>query len=129
FSLPGVQHVLCTTGASYLGVINNSQVFVRITDIEERSFSPMRLLHKTLEGKPWEAFRGIYAQRDVMLAIRERLKQFPDLRVSVRNVQTLNTGSAPVDIDFSIRGPELSVLNRYSEELRAEAAKIPGITD
>jgi len=50
FSLPGVQHVLCTTGSSYLGVINNSQLFIRITDIEERSFSPTRLLRKTLEG-------------------------------------------------------------------------------
>jgi hydrophobic/amphiphilic exporter-1 (mainly G- bacteria), HAE1 family len=129
FSLPGVQHVLCSTGASYLGVINNSTLFVRITDIEDRSFSPTRLLRKTLAGKPWEAFQGIYAQRDVMQAARDRLKQFADLRVQVRNVQTLNQGSAPVDIDYSIRGPELEALNRYSEQLREAAVKIPGIVD
>lgn len=130
FALPGVQHILCSTGASYLGVINNAQVFIRITDIEERSLSPTRLWHKTLEGKPWEAFRGVYAQRDVMQAARDKLKaKFPDLRVQVRNVQTLNQGSAPVDIDYSIRGPELAALNTYSEHLRESMMKIPGIVD
>jgi HAE1 family hydrophobic/amphiphilic exporter-1 len=129
FTLPGVQHVLCNTGSSYLGVINNSQLFVRITDIEERTLSPTRLLRKTLEGKPWEAFRGVYTQRDVMQAARDRLKTFPDLRVQVRNVQTLNQGSAPVDIDYSIRGPELAALNSYSEHLRESMMKIPGIVD
>jgi HAE1 family hydrophobic/amphiphilic exporter-1 len=129
FSLPGVQHVLCTTGASYLGVINNSQLFIRITDIEERTFSPTRLLRKTLEGKPWEAFQGIYSQRDVMQAVRDRMTKFADLRVSVRNVQSLNEGSAPVDINLSIRGPDLAALNRYSEQLRDEMAKIPGMVD
>ena len=129
FTLPGVQHVLCTTGSSYLGVINNSQIFVRITDIEDRSFSPTRLVRKTLEGKPLEAFRGIYSQRDVMQAARARMRKFKDLRVSVRNVQNLNEGSAAVDINLSIRGPDLAALNRYSEQLLQEARKIPGIVD
>src|SRR5207249_9038913 len=117
-SLPGVEHVLCTTGASYLGTVNNSQLFIRITDIEDRVFSPTRLWRKTLAGKPLDAFRGVYSQRDVMQAIRARMKQFTDLRVQVRNSQTLNQGSAPVDIDFSIRGPDLEALSRYSEQLR-----------
>ena len=42
---------------------------------------------------------------------------------------TLNQGSAPVDIDFSIRGPDLEALNRYSESLREAAIKIPGMVD
>ncbi|HTM52022.1 MAG TPA: efflux RND transporter permease subunit [Bryobacteraceae bacterium] len=129
FSLPGVQHVLWSTGGSYLGVVNISTGFIRITDIEDRSFSPTRLWRKTLEGKPLEAFRGIYSQKDVMQAIRQRVKKYPDLRVSVRNVMTLNQGSAPVDIDFSIRGPDLLALNRYSEQLRQAAGQIPGLVD
>ncbi len=127
--LPGVEHVLATIGASHLGTVNNAQVFVRIANIEDRVFSPSRLWKKTLEGHPMEAFQGVYSQRDVMQAVRAKLKQFPDLRVQVRNAQSLNQGSAPVDIDFSIRGPELAELSRYSERLREMATKIPGLVD
>ncbi|MBI3470880.1 MAG: efflux RND transporter permease subunit [Candidatus Solibacter usitatus] len=129
FALPGVEHVLDTVGAGYLGIVNNAQVFVRLTDIEERVFSPSRLWKKLLEGRPLDAFRGIYSQRDVMQALRARLKQFPDLRGQVRNVATLNQGSAPVDIDFVIRGPDLERLSEYSERLRLDAANIPGMVD
>src|SRR5947207_7961616 len=37
FTFPGVQHVLCTTGASFLGTVNISSVFVRLADIEDRA--------------------------------------------------------------------------------------------
>jgi HAE1 family hydrophobic/amphiphilic exporter-1 len=57
------------------------------------------------------------------------MQKYPDLRVSVRNVMTLNQGSAPVDIDFSIRGPDLDSLYRHSEQLREAALKIPGMVD
>ena len=129
FALPGVEHVLCTTGAGFLGTINISSIFVRITDIEDRAFSPTRLWRKTLEGKPLDAFRGVYSQRDVMQAVRARMQQFTDLRVQVRNTMTLSQGSAPVDIDFSIRGPDLEALNSFSEQMRRAALRIPGIVD
>ncbi|MBL8232667.1 MAG: efflux RND transporter permease subunit [Bryobacterales bacterium] len=128
-TLPGIEHVLATMGASYLGAVNNAQLFIRIQPIEERVFSLPRLWQKTVEGKPMEAFQGIYSQRDVMQAIRASLKQFKDLRVQVRNSQSISQGSAPVDIDFSIRGPELEALNRYSEELRRKTMQIPGMVD
>ena len=91
------------------------------------AFSPStRLVQKTLEGKPAEAFQGIYSQRDVMQAIRERLREFQDLRVRVGNLQTMNQGSAPYDIDFAIRGPDLIALNDYSERLRRGHERHPG---
>lgn len=129
FALPGVKHVLATVGASYLQAVNNAQLFVRITDIEESVFSPTRLWQKTLAGRPWEAFQNIFTQRDVMQAVRARMKEYSDLRAQVRNVQTLNQGSAPVDIDFVIRGPDLVELNRYSELMRTAAMNIPGLVD
>ncbi len=129
FALPGVEHVLSTIGASYLSAVNSAQLFIRITDIENRVLSPSRLWHKLLEGKPLDAFRGIFSQRDVMQALRAEMKKYPDLRIQVRNSQTLNQGSAPVDIDFVIRGPDLEALNEYSEKMRVEAARIPGIVD
>lgn len=128
-TLPGVEHVLCVVGTGYLQQVNSGRAYVRITDIEERTFSPTRLWQKTLAGKPWEAFQGIYSQRDVMQAIRARMKQFTDLRMRVSNLQTINQGTAPVDIDLAIRGPELSELFKYSEALRLAALKIPGIVD
>ncbi len=129
FSLPGVDHVLSTVGSGYLQQVNSAQMFIRIRDIEERALSPTKLVQAMLAGRPGDAFQGIYAQRDVMQAARERLKQFPDFRIQIRNVQTLNQGSAPVDIDLSIRGPEISELSRYSEAMRIDAKATPGLVD
>jgi HAE1 family hydrophobic/amphiphilic exporter-1 len=128
-SLPGVRHVVTIAGSGYLQAVNNSRVYVRLDDIEDRVFSISRLVRMTLEGRPADAFRGIYSQRDVMQAVRDRMKQFPDLRVRVGNLQTVNQGSAPYDIDFVIRGPDLIALNNYSERLREMALDIPGLVD
>jgi hydrophobic/amphiphilic exporter-1 (mainly G- bacteria), HAE1 family len=127
--MPGVRHVVTIAGAGYLQSVNSSRVYVRLEDMEDRVFSISRLLRKTLEGNPAEAFQGLYTQRDVMQAIRERVRSLPGLRVRVGNLQTVNQGSAPYDIDFSIRGPDLVALNEYSEQLREMAMKTPGLVD
>ena len=127
--LPGIEHVLSVVGTGYLQQVNSSRQFVRIQPIEERVFSLTRLVEKTLQGKPREAFQGLYSQRDVMQAVRARMKVYRDLRARVGNVQVLNQGSAPVDIDFVIRGPELEALMNYSEKLRLMAIETPGIVD
>jgi HAE1 family hydrophobic/amphiphilic exporter-1 len=129
FELPGVRHVFASAGAGFLGNVNSAQIFVRLTDIEERVLSPSRLWRMTLEGRPLEAFRGIYSQRQVMDAVRERLRRYPDLRCQVRNVMTLNQGSAPVDVDFAIRGPDIGTLYKYSEMIRLAALATPGLVD
>ena len=128
-NLPGVEHVVTLVGTGYLQSVNSSRLYVRLDDIENRVFSLSRLWEKTLEGRPWEAFRGIYSQRDVMQAVRDRLRRFPDLRVRVANVQAMSQGSAPYDLDFVIRGPDLQALHEYSERLRSAALAIPGLVD
>lgn len=127
--LPGVRHVVTLVGTGYLRNVNGSRVYVRLEDVENRVFSFSRLVEKTLEGRPQDAFNGIYSQRDVMDAVRERLKRFPDLRGRVGNIRTLSTGTAPYDLDFVIRGPDLQELSDYSEQLRAAALEIPGLVD
>jgi HAE1 family hydrophobic/amphiphilic exporter-1 len=127
--LPGVEHVLAIVGTGYIQQVNSSRLFVRIQPIEERVFSLSRLVEKTLDGRPGEAFQGLYSQRDVMQAVRARMKKYADLRTRVGNVQTMNQGSAPVDIDFVIRGPELEALQDYSERLRQLALTTPGMVD
>jgi HAE1 family hydrophobic/amphiphilic exporter-1 len=128
-SLPGVEHVTMVIGSGYLQAVNMARGHVRIQDVEDRVLSPSRFLRKLWERKPGEAFQGIYSQRDVMAAIRTKMKAYPDLRVRVSNAQTLNQGSAPVDIDFIIRGPDLRELNGYSEKMRLAALEIPGLVD
>lgn len=126
--LNGVETILATVGTRGFGGVNRGELYVRLTDIEARSFSIGRWWRGLLKGDPGEAWRGNFTQRDVMNAARARMKQWPDLRVSVRNLTSLRQG-APVDIDFSITGPDVQALSKFSEQLRLKAKEIPGIVD
>jgi HAE1 family hydrophobic/amphiphilic exporter-1 len=128
--LPGVEHTVAIVGTGYLQNVNVGRMYVRIAPIEDRVLSIPRVFKQLFKGEPMEAFRGLYSQREVMSAVRARLKEaLPDCRIQVRNLQPMNQGSAPVDIDYVIRGPELEALNNYSERLRKTALGIPGLAD
>jgi len=75
------------------------------------------------------AFEGNYSQRDVVMAVRQKLRAYHDLRIAVRNASAFNIGGGNFDIDFSIRGPDLKALAGYAEQLRKKAEQIPGIVD
>ena len=77
---------------------------------------------------PLDAFRNNYSQGEVMQEVRGRLRKFPELRGSVRNIQSLNLGGGRGDLDLAIRGPELTALADYGERLRLKAPEI-GIVD
>jgi HAE1 family hydrophobic/amphiphilic exporter-1 len=127
-SIPGVRSVLAQAGGGFLGDVNNGEAFVRIAPHEERTFSFGRLFRGIFRGDPLEAFRGNYAQKDVMMMARKKLKRYPDLRCSVRNVPSFNIGGGNFEIDFSIRGPDLAELARYTDALRKQADQL-GIVD
>jgi HAE1 family hydrophobic/amphiphilic exporter-1 len=117
-SIRGIRTVLCSAGGSgFLGSVNNARIYVRLVPHEERTFMWSRLLH----WPPWKAFQGNYTQQDVIQQIRQRLRKFPELRLSIRNQQTINLGGPNYDIDFALLGPELEALSRYSEHLRRKA--------
>ncbi|MHB1037602.1 MAG: efflux RND transporter permease subunit [Pirellulales bacterium] len=120
--VPGITRVLTTAGD------NGAQIYVRLEDIDQRTFSLGRLASETLAGQPGAAFQGNYSQREKMLELRRRLARFSDLEIAVRNQTSLRQG-APVDIDFSILGPELTDLAAFSEKLREKMSKLPGIVD
>ncbi|MEW5974591.1 MAG: efflux RND transporter permease subunit [Acidobacteriota bacterium] len=128
-STPGVQLVLSQLGGSFLGAVNQAQVYVRTVPHEQRVLSLTRLWSETLKGRPLEAFRGNYTQRDVMQEVRRRLQEYPDLRPAVRNTQSFMIGGGNYEIDFVIRGPELEDLARYAEELRLQSRQLGGIVD
>jgi len=124
----GVELLLLTVGSGGFGDVNRASIFVRLTDSEMRSFSFSRLFSALLDGDVASAFSGNFSQREKMEEARNRLKQLPDTRISVRNLTSLRQG-APVDIDLSITGPDIDGLLKFSNELREKVKKIPGIVD
>jgi HAE1 family hydrophobic/amphiphilic exporter-1 len=126
--ISGVELVLTTVGTRGFGGVNRGELFVRLQDITTRTFSLRRLTAATWVGDPQAAFRGNFTQREKMAEVRNRLKGLDGLRISVRNLTSLRQG-APVDIDFSITGPDIVALAEFSESVRLKAAEIPGIVD
>jgi hydrophobic/amphiphilic exporter-1 (mainly G- bacteria), HAE1 family len=126
---PGVRLVLASAGGSFLGSVNQGGAYVRIAPHEERTFSLTKLWESIKKGKPFDAWRGNYTQRDVMQELRARLRKYAPLRVSVRNAPSFNLGGGNFDIDFVLRGPDLVSLSKYAEALREKALKLGGIVD
>jgi HAE1 family hydrophobic/amphiphilic exporter-1 len=121
--------VLLTAGGSFLGRVNQGNGFVQIAPHEERTVTPARLWEGLRRGDPLAAFRGNYTQRDVMQEVRQRLRKFRDMRITVRNIPGFNIGGGSFDIDYVLRGPDLATLARYGEELRERAIAAGGILD
>ncbi|HYC54209.1 MAG TPA: efflux RND transporter permease subunit [Candidatus Binatia bacterium] len=128
-STRGVTSVLTTVGGGFLGIVNQGGAYVRIAPHEQRYFSISRFFASLLRLQPWQAFMGNYTQRDVMQALRAKLKAYPDLRASVRNTSSFSLGTSSADIDFNLRGPDLQTLATKSEELRSRMLEMGGIAD
>jgi HAE1 family hydrophobic/amphiphilic exporter-1 len=75
------------------------------------------------------AFEGNFTQRDVMQQVRQKLKEYSDLRTQVRNAPSFNIGGGNFEIDMSIQGPDLLALERYTNDLRERSLSIGGIID
>ncbi len=133
--IDGVETILSTVGTRGFGGVNRGSIFVRLVDSSERTFSASRFWKGLLRGDTQAAFRGNFSQRDKMNEVRDRLGGLAGVRASVRNQTSLRQG-APVDIDFSITGPDIQSLGEFSELLRerlmlppGDPLHIPGIVD
>jgi hydrophobe/amphiphile efflux-1 (HAE1) family protein len=127
----GVTSVLSSAGGGYVGGVNQGDFFVRVKPHEERVFGFGRVWHETRNLTPWRAFYGNYSQRDVMQEIRGRLRKFPHLRSSVRNITSFNIGGGRTEIVIALRGPDIVTLVRSIEKLRdlTRSGEIPGVVD
>jgi HAE1 family hydrophobic/amphiphilic exporter-1 len=126
--IEGIEFLLTTVGTSGFGGVNRGDVYVRLIDAKQRSFSFSRLFQGLLVGRPQLAWQGNFTQQEKMSEIRRSLASLPEIRASVRNLTSFRQG-APVDIDFTITGPDIEQLARLSELLRVKAEQIPGIVD
>ncbi len=124
---PAVRIVQASVGGSYLGQVNNANIYVRIAGHEERYFSFKRLWKAALAGRPLDAWRNNYTQAEVMNELRRQLR-YADLRISIRNFPAFNIPGGPFDVDLAIRGPDLQKLAEYTETLRLKAKDL-GIPD
>jgi HAE1 family hydrophobic/amphiphilic exporter-1 len=136
-AIPGVVTVLSNAGGGFLGGVNQGSAFVRIEPHEVRTLSFTKLWNSLLAGRPLDAFRNNYSQRDVMQEVRKRMRKFTHLRVGARNSTSFNFGGGRFDIDFVLRGPEIDQLAKYADQLRDKVtpppgggeAEVPGIVD
>jgi HAE1 family hydrophobic/amphiphilic exporter-1 len=124
----GVEVVLASIGGSFLGAVNQGTVYVRIVPHAQRVLSFTRLVKSTASLRPLDAFRGNYSQRQVMQDLRGRMRQFRDLRFSIRNIQSFNIGGGNHDIDFVLRGPDLQQLASFADRLREKSDAL-GLVD
>jgi hydrophobe/amphiphile efflux-1 (HAE1) family protein len=125
----GVALTLASGGGNFLSKVNQGYMYVRTVSHEERTLTPSRLWKGLIHGRPLEAFRGNYTQREVMMALRQRFRKFTDMRTQVRNIAGFNIGGGTFDVDLALRGPELEKLAEYGEALKLKARELGGIVD
>ena len=123
--IPAIRLMLTTVGGrGLLSTPNIAGIYVQLAPHAERTLTWKRFLSL----HPLDAFKNNYSQSDITSLIRKRLKKIRDVRVGIRPMSSFNTGSASVELDFSILGPDLIELNRIAEKLRALAPDL-GILD
>ena len=106
--LPGVEGTLLTIGDNEQRTPNLAGIFVRLTDPATRP-----------------------SQQDIMDTVRTQIvPKFPEeWRITVVAVAPFNTGMSSANVQYFIAGPDLDTLNRATQKVMVEAAKVPGIRD
>lgn len=112
--LRGVRYTFSTIGdttgrvTKAQGDVTKGNLYVRMIDLNERK----------------------YKQFDVMNDARDVLKEFPDLRTAVQEVSLVSSsGFREVDIDLNLCGPDMVLLQKYSEEIADWMRKDPRFVD
>jgi hydrophobic/amphiphilic exporter-1 (mainly G- bacteria), HAE1 family len=68
-------------------------------------------------------------QEELKKEIRQKLRQFPGLKVSAEDISFIGGGQRQVPIQYSVRGLDLSAVQSYTKQIAAEYSKLPGIVD
>jgi HAE1 family hydrophobic/amphiphilic exporter-1 len=107
-ALPGVESTLMTDGGTADASVNNSSIYVKLTDMDQRDVS----------------------QQDLMQRTRSLLKDLPqDIHTSVELVSSIGGNQSNAEVQYFIEGPDLDKLASYSDALLAKLKKIPGVVD
>ncbi|MCU1325930.1 MAG: acriflavin resistance protein [Bryobacterales bacterium] len=107
-SQPGVLHTLSTTGGTADRSANNSSIYVKLTDVDQRDRD----------------------QSQLMQATRDLLKKYPkEIHTGVELVSAVGGNQSNAEIQFFIQGPDLATLGKYSDTLLEKMKTIPFVTD
>src|SRR6266851_1781137 len=106
--LPGVAHTLMTTGGGADKSVNNSLIYVRLTEASGRRFSQQELMQRT----------------------RALMKTYPrEIHTGVELVNAVGGNDSNADIQYFIQGPDLEKLATYSDQMLARMQHIPTLAD
>jgi len=107
--LPGVAHLLTLIGADARRQVDRGAILVELVPMEQREQSQLELMEMA----------------------RQRLQRFRDLTISVQLPAFIRGAGAAAskDLLFFIQGPDLALLERYTEAVKKRLAEIPGVTD
>lgn len=107
--LEGVTDTLTTIGGGGQRIVNDGNIYVKLSDIKQRSKS----------------------QEQLMVAARELLTNYPkELRTGVQQVQAFSGGGfRNANVQFLISGPDLKQLETISAKLLEKMKSIPDAVD
>ncbi|MBM4256439.1 MAG: efflux RND transporter permease subunit [Deltaproteobacteria bacterium] len=109
-TVPEIEHLFTTIGVrgQYQSNVTDASIYIGLTHLSQRERS----------------------QQEMMQVVRELLKKYPDLRLSVQNLNLMQGGGfRQTPFNMTLRGPELPVLDQYSQALIQTLATIPGFVD
>ncbi|MDQ3804794.1 MAG: efflux RND transporter permease subunit [Acidobacteriota bacterium] len=108
-NLPGVTDTLVTIGGGQEQLVNNANIYVKLTPIAERDETQVELMERS----------------------RRLLADYPkELRTNVGQVQAISGGGfRNADIQYVIGGPDLQKLTEYSEKLTEKLRTLPNVVD
>ncbi len=121
-AMPEVVHVMTTLGdttgkvSKGQGDVTQGSIYVRLVDLEQRADSQA----------------GRFSQFDVMGRVRKLIATDPllvDLRTSVQLPANISSGSVNADLEFTLTGPDLAALTRYSDGIVQRMRGTPGFAD
>ncbi len=109
-ALPGVLHTLVTIGNDSGQTRNLANIFVRLVDPKDRDKD----------------------QFEIMDQVRQEIvpKQSKDLRIDVsQTAQISNGGQSQAAVQYTLSGPDLNQLTRYTTQILEKFRKAPGAVD
>ncbi|MEO8372605.1 MAG: efflux RND transporter permease subunit, partial [Candidatus Solibacter sp.] len=106
--LPGVAHTLMTAGGSADKSVNNAAIYVKLTDIDQRTITQQQLMQRT----------------------RELMQKYPkEIHTGVELVSSVGGNQSNAEIQYFIQGPDLNKLTTYSQALLAKMRANPALVD
>ena len=107
-TLPGVAHTLMTAGGSADKSVNGAAIYVKLTDIDQRTITQQQLMQRT----------------------RDLMKKYPqEIHTGVELVSSVGGNQSNAEIQYFIQGPDLQKLTTYSQALLAKMRANPALVD